>query len=113
MDADCPAFQLPGVLPPSEVTFSNSTRVTRFVVAVVDNDILVRKTFSPYALREWKWFLRNRTLVNRTLAILKLRKKSREDIVEGSCVLDTADTMTTLARAMADYHWLLLKEKIR
>lgn len=113
MDANCPAFQLPGILPPSEVTFSNSTGLTRFVVQIVDSDILLRKTFSPYALREWKWLLKNRAEVYRTLAILKPRKKAGQEVVEGSCVLDTVETMKNLAKAMADYHWLLLKKKIR
>lgn len=113
MDVDCPAFQLPGILPPSEVTFSNSTGLTRFVVVIVGQEIVVRKAFSPRALREWKWLLENKAEVYRTLSILNLRKKSGADVVEGSCVLDTVETMRALAKAMADYHWLLLKKKIR
>jgi hypothetical protein len=109
----CPAYLLPQTLTRSEQAIYNSTRVTRFTVAIDDDRILLRKRFDRRASREWDWFEENRLKVYETLAFLNLRKKPGHDDVEGRSYLDSRHTMTSVASAIAEYHWLLLKKEIR
>lgn len=109
----CPAYLLPQTLTQSEQAIYNSTRLTRFTVAVEEGKVLLRKRFNKSASREWEWFEKHRSQVYATLGFLNLRKKSGKEDVEGRSYLDSRQTMISVANAIAEYHWLLLKKEIR
>ncbi|NEI62185.1 helix-turn-helix domain-containing protein [Rhizobium leguminosarum] len=109
----CPLFLFPDVIGHRPQTFYNSTRVVRFTVSIEEDEIVVRKTFNARASREWRCFLGHRPEIYRMLAVMRLRKSSASSDVEGSTIIRDEASMTALATAIAELHWLMARLKAR